>query len=197
MQHTALLYVMGKSPVTWFCHQKPVRHVIRRVAELTASFRCIQPAARVQRCGDTTHELPGGAETPHWPWHLGERLGHSGSKLQNLLSDFSTSDMFPTTLVSYRNLHCPVCIHSLLIHVGKKKQVFCKDHCLASQSSGWVTKHVEKFNVLIFSDTINVMNVKLCMMVLLTELNLFISPSVTLTIFQDHSGVEQCVFLCD
>ena len=37
----------------------------------------------------------------------------------------------------------------------------------------------------IYSDTIHVMNVKLCMMVLLIEFNLFMPFSATLTIFQD------------
>ena len=50
---------------------------------------------------------------------------------------------------------------------------------------------VESFNIGIYSDTINVKNVKLCMMVLLVELYLFIPLSVTLTIFQGHSNVEQ------
>ena len=44
----------------------------------------------------------------------------------------------------------------------------------------------------IFSDTVNVINVKLCMMVLLIKLYLFIPLSVTLTIFYGHSNVEQC-----
>ena len=47
---------------------------------------------------------------------------------------------------------------------------------------------VKKFNTEINSDTINVINVKPCMMVLLTE---FIPLSVTLTTFQDPSNVEE------
>ena len=43
---------------------------------------------------------------------------------------------------------------------------------------------------LIFSVTLNVINVKLCLMILLTELYLFCLP-VTLTIFQGHSSVKQ------
>ena len=42
-----------------------------------------------------------------------------------------------------------------------------------------------------FSDTINVINIKRCMMVLLIELFLFIPLSWTLTIFQGHSSVKQ------
>ena len=47
-----------------------------------------------------------------------------------------------------------------------------------SQVSGFV-KH---FNIGIYSDTMNVINVKLCMTVLLTELYLFMPLSVILTI---------------
>ena len=50
---------------------------------------------------------------------------------------------------------------------------------------------VENFNIRIYSDTINVINVKLCVMVLLVELHLFIPLSVTLTILYSHSNVEQ------
>ena len=50
---------------------------------------------------------------------------------------------------------------------------------------------VKNFNIGIFSDTINVINVKLCMMVLHTELYLFITLSVTLTLFQGHKDVKQ------
>ena len=63
---------------------------------------------------------------------------------------------------------------------------------LLSQVSGLV----EIINTWIFSDTINVVNVKLCMMILLIELHLFIPPSMTLTIFQGHS-TEQCWLLLD
>ena len=50
---------------------------------------------------------------------------------------------------------------------------------------------VEKFNIGIYSDTTKVINVKLCMMVLLIELYLFIHLSLILTIFQGHSSIEQ------
>ena len=43
----------------------------------------------------------------------------------------------------------------------------------------------------IFLDTINEINVKLCMMVLFIELYLFIPFSVT-TIFQGHGNIEEC-----
>ena len=48
---------------------------------------------------------------------------------------------------------------------------------LVSQVSGLV----ENFNMRVFSDTMNVINVKLCMMVLHTELYLFITLSANLT----------------
>ena len=51
----------------------------------------------------------------------------------------------------------------------------------------WLVKNC---NTLI-SDTITVISVKLCMMVLLVELYLFIPLSVTFTIFQGHSSVKQ------
>ena len=44
-----------------------------------------------------------------------------------------------------------------------------------------------KTNTGIFSDTKNVVNVKLCIIVLQTELYLFIPLSVTLTILHGHS----------
>ena len=47
----------------------------------------------------------------------------------------------------------------------------------------------KNFNAVIFSDTINVINVKLCMMVLLSELYLFISLSV---IFDHISTSQKC-----
>ena len=59
---------------------------------------------------------------------------------------------------------------------------------------GQVLGLVENFNIGICSDTINVVNVKLCMMVLLIEHYLFKPLSVTLTIFSVHSSVEQLFF---
>ena len=47
-------------------------------------------------------------------------------------------------------------------------------------------------NVVLFSDTINVINVKLCMIVLLTELHPFIQHSVTLNIFQEKNDDRTC-----
>ena len=58
---------------------------------------------------------------------------------------------------------------------------------LVSQVSGFV----ENFNIRIFLDTINMTNIKLCMIVLLIELHLLIPLSVTLTIWQGHSNVKQ------
>ena len=50
---------------------------------------------------------------------------------------------------------------------------------------------VEKVNVGIFLDAIGVINVKVCKMVLLIELYLFILPSLTLTLFQGCSSIKQ------
>ena len=58
---------------------------------------------------------------------------------------------------------------------------------LISQVSGLV----KYFNIGIYSDTMYVINVEVCMMVLLIELYLFIPLSVTLTIFQGHNSVKE------
>ena len=50
---------------------------------------------------------------------------------------------------------------------------------------------IENVNIGIYLDTIKAINVKLCMMVLLIELYLLISCSVTLARFQGHSTVKQ------
>ena len=61
---------------------------------------------------------------------------------------------------------------------------------MVSQVSGLVENGV-------FTDTINAINVKLCMLVLLTELYLFIPLSVTLTIFQgQHCSYPVKLKLC-
>ena len=54
-----------------------------------------------------------------------------------------------------------------------------------------VSEYVENFNIGIFSDTINVINVNLCWMILHIELYVFIILSVTLTLFQGDSSVKQ------
>ena len=56
---------------------------------------------------------------------------------------------------------------------------------------GHVSGLVENFYIGIYSDTIKMINVRLCMMVPLTERYLYIPLSVTLTISQGHSNVEQ------
>ena len=55
--------------------------------------------------------------------------------------------------------------------------------------AGWVSSRVKNFNVTICLDSRNVKNVKLCMMVLLIKLYLFISLSVSMAIFQGQSSV--------
>ena len=76
-------------------------------------------------------------------------------------------------------LHSPWHIKSFFTHM---KNV-CNHQC-------WANLPVwhKNFNVVIFLDTIHVINDRLWMMVLLTELYLFIPFSVTLTIFQGHSS---------
>ena len=58
-------------------------------------------------------------------------------------------------------------------------------------SVGQVSRLVKNLSMEIVSDTINVTNAKLCMMVLLIELYLFIPLSVTLIISQGHNNVKQ------
>ena len=58
-------------------------------------------------------------------------------------------------------------------------------------ASRMIVRCSKNFNVAIFSDAINVVNIKLFMMVMLIEVCLFIPLSVTLTMFQGHSSVRQ------
>ena len=60
----------------------------------------------------------------------------------------------------------------------------------AGQVIIWCGKNFDVV-VCFFSDTLNVIDVKLCMMVLLIEHYLFLPLSVTLTIFQGHRSVKQ------
>ena len=55
---------------------------------------------------------------------------------------------------------------------------------------GLVSGLVKNENIGIYSETINVINVKLCMVVLLIKHYLFIPLSVTFTIFQGHSNKQ-------
>ena len=56
---------------------------------------------------------------------------------------------------------------------------------------GQVAGLVRNFNIGIFFDTINIINVKLGMVVQQIELYQFITLSVTLTLFQGHSSIKQ------
>ena len=49
----------------------------------------------------------------------------------------------------------------------------------------------KNFNNAILSDTMDMINVKLCMMIVLIELCPFVSLSVTLPAFEGHSSVKQ------
>ena len=53
-----------------------------------------------------------------------------------------------------------------------------------------IVRRGENVNVAIFSDTVNMINVTLGMVVLLIALYLLIPLSVTLTIFQGHSNFD-------
>ena len=50
---------------------------------------------------------------------------------------------------------------------------------------------VKNLKIWINSDTINVINVKLCLMALLIDFYLSIQLSVTMTMYQVHSNAEQ------
>ena len=76
-------------------------------------------------------------------------------------------------------------MHNLIFVTVYSKKIF--NMFLVSEVSGLV----KYFNTGIFSDTVNVIDIKLCMMVLLIELYLFVLLSVTLTIFQGHSNAKQ------
>ena len=54
-----------------------------------------------------------------------------------------------------------------------------------------VSVYGKNFNVSIFSDTLNMINVKLYMRVVLIELYPFIPLSVTLIVFQGHGSIKQ------
>ena len=59
---------------------------------------------------------------------------------------------------------------------------------ISVELAGWLCGLAKTFNIVIFSDTINVINVKLCMMVLLTHLAL---PLRTTSIDFDHVSTSQ------
>ena len=77
-------------------------------------------------------------------------------------------------------MHKMIC--AMLVCSREIIHVFCWSSVLACQKRD------------LLGDAINVINVRLCMVihvVLLTELSLFIPLSVTLTIFQGHSNIEE------
>ena len=57
--------------------------------------------------------------------------------------------------------------------------------------AGQVSGLVENFNNGIYSDTLNVIKVNICMRVPLIELYPFVPPSLALITFQGHSNVDQ------
>ena len=62
---------------------------------------------------------------------------------------------------------------------------------LAGHPAGQVSVCGKNFNVAIFWDTIDIINVKLCMVVAFIEVYPFASFSVTLIAFQGHSSIKQ------
>ena len=74
----------------------------------------------------------------------------------------------------------------------KRENASCDDQCLTGRPAGRLAGVARKnFNIAIFSDTMNNVNVKPCIVVVLTEFYPFILPSVTLIVFQSHSSVKQ------
>ena len=90
------------------------------------------------------------------------------------------------------------CCHT---HGGKKKEDYAiYDLCDSGVYSreitdmffiGQVSGLVRNFNIGIYSHTIDMIQVKLYMLVLLIKVSPFIPLSLTLTTFQGHSNVEQ------
>ena len=76
-----------------------------------------------------------------------------------------------------------------------KSVSLCDDQCYLGQPDEQPASRVsicgKNFEFAIFLDTINMLNVKLCMMVILTVFYSFIPLSVTLIVFQGHSIVKQ------
>ena len=83
----------------------------------------------------------------------------------------------------------------LCVAVGPPLQYFVFDShekmwvcvMISVRLAGWPIVYGKNFIIAIFSDTVNVMNVRLCMMVVLYP---FIPLSVTLIVFWSHSSVK-------
>ena len=77
-----------------------------------------------------------------------------------------------------RNMNCATLV---CFQLGRQFTCLCSVRCL----------RLSKRLTLIFPETIHVMNIKLCMVVLHTELYLFITLSVILTLFEGHTSVKE------
>ena len=77
-----------------------------------------------------------------------------------------------------------------IMHNMNCATLMCSREIIYMVLVGQVSELVENLNTGIFSDTVNVISVRLCMMVLYIELYLFITVSVTLTLFRGHSHVK-------
>ena len=67
----------------------------------------------------------------------------------------------------------------------------CNDQWLAGWPTGRMSMCDKNLKIAIFLDTVNMINVKLGMVVVLTELYPFIPLSVTLIVYQSYSSVKQ------
>ena len=85
-----------------------------------------------------------------------------------------------------------VYIFSASFIVGLYNSSMCSREIIYVFVVSQMSELFENSNIgIFFSDTINVIDVKFCMMVLHIELYLFITLSVTLTLFKGHSSVKQ------
>ena len=122
---------------------------------------------------------------------------------RQFLSDLSMSILWPCcscvyclSLLQSWDIRCKYHTHYPLCDYNVRLMGIINT-CLA----GWVFGRIENINVAVFSDKINVISVKLCTEVLLSNLDLFTPLSLALTIYSEHSSVtvlaENVMFLFD
>ena len=70
-----------------------------------------------------------------------------------------------------------------LLFVGSLEKLVCVTMSVTESIRWMIAQHGKNFNVSVFSDTMKVIYVTLCMIVLLVELYPFVPLSVTLSIY--------------
>ena len=123
------------------------------------------------------------------------RFGSSEEIVWTLM--FIALDPFATKLHLVVHRHkCPFPTSTLPLFLTLIKSGVCimiSGQCNDQPASWWpvlVSSMVKNLNAAIFTDAIDLKTVKLCIIVLHTELYLFILLPVTLTILQGHSSVK-------